>query len=65
MSKYRIVSTTDNRYLGRVFDSADNPIQLADDVFIFIDKQLQLTDRARFFNSNYIIDAVAEAEWQK
>jgi len=60
MSNVKIVSTTDGRYIGQVFDSEDNPVQLADDVLVFIDRQLSTTNGTRFFNSSYIIDAVSE-----
>ncbi len=54
----QIVATTDGRYLGREFDSADNPIQLDDDVFVYVEKTMPLPDGVRFINTSYIIDAV-------
>lgn len=53
----QIVATTDGRYLGRTFDSTDNPIVLSDDVLIYIERTMALTDGLRFISSNYIIDA--------
>lgn len=54
----QITATTDGRYLGHEFDSADNPIQLDDDVFVFVEKTMPLPDGVRFINTSYIIDTV-------
>ncbi len=52
-----ITATTDRQYLGREFDSEDNPIVLDDDVSIVVERTMPLPDGVRFINSNYIIDA--------
>ena len=54
----QIVNTTDGRYIGHEFDSADNPIQLNEDVCVFIERTMPLPDGVRFINTSYIIDAV-------
>ena len=54
----QITATTDGRYLGHEFDSADNPIRLGDDVFVFVEKTVPLSDGVRFINTSYIIDTV-------
>ena len=54
----QIVATTDGRYVGKEFDSADNPIQLDDDVFVFVEKTMPLPNGMRFINTSYIIDTV-------
>ena len=56
--KMQIVNSTDGRYLGHEFDSEDNPIQLDEDVFVFVEKTMPLPDGVRFINTSYIIDAV-------
>ena len=33
----QITATTDGRYIGHEFDSADNPIRLGDDVFVAVE----------------------------
>ena len=55
--KMQITATTDGKFLGHEFDAADNPIQLADDVVVHIERTLLLPDGLRFISSNYIIDA--------
>ena len=58
--KLSVVSTTDGRYIGHTFDIEDNPIQLAPDVRVFIEKIIPLSHGMRFINSNYIIDAIED-----
>lgn len=55
--KMVITATTDRQYLGRQFDSKDNPIVLAPDVKVYIERTLPLSDGIRFISSNYIIDS--------
>lgn len=55
--KMVITATTDRQYLGRVFESKKNPIILAEDFEVFVEKTLLLTNGVRFISSNYIIDA--------
>jgi hypothetical protein len=52
-----VTETTDGQYLGREFDSDDNPIQLDDDVAVSVEKVMPLPDGVRFISSSYIIDA--------
>ena len=54
----QITATTDGRYIGHEFDSADNPIRLGGDVFVFVEKTMPLPDGVRFINTSYIIDTV-------
>lgn len=54
----QITDTTDGKYIGTVFNTEDNPIQLAPDVFIYIDKRVPLPNGTRYINSSYIIDAI-------
>ena len=54
----QITATTDGRYIGHEFDSADNPIRLCGDVFVFVEKTMPLPDGVRFINTSYIIDTV-------
>lgn len=55
--KMQITATTDRQHLGHQFDSEDNPIALAPDFKVYIDKTLPLLDGVRFISSSYIIDA--------
>lgn len=57
MTTMSITATTDGKFLGHEFDSADNPIVLDDDVAVAVDRTLPLPDGIRFVSSNYIIDA--------
>jgi len=54
----RIVETTNRQFLGHEFDSDDNPIILAEDVKVFIEKVIPLPDGVRFVSSSYIIDTI-------
>lgn len=54
----QIVYTTDGRYLGHEFDSADNPIRLDGDVFVAVEKTMPIPGGVRFINTSYIIDTV-------
>lgn len=55
----QITATTDGRYIGHEFDSADNSIQRPDgDVFVAVEKTMQIPGGVRFINTSYIIDTV-------
>ena len=54
----QITATTDGRYIGHEFDSADNPIRLGDNVFVAVEKTMPLPDGVRFINTSYINDTV-------
>lgn len=54
----KIVSTTDNRYLGKTFINTDNPIKLSKDTFVQVERIQAVPGGFRFINSNYIIDAI-------
>ena len=56
--KMQIVNSTDGRYLGHEFDSEDNPIQLDEGVFVFVEKTMPIPGGVRFINTSYIIDTV-------
>lgn len=53
----QITATTDGRYIGYEFDSADNPIRLGD-VFVAVEKTMPIPGGVRFINTSYIIDTV-------
>jgi hypothetical protein len=55
--KIVITATTDGNFVGRTFDSTDNPIVLASDISIRVERMIALPDGIRFVSSNYIIDA--------
>lgn len=54
----KITATTDGRYIGHEFDSADNPIRLDGNVFVAVEKTLPIPGGIRFINTSYIIDTV-------
>lgn len=54
----QITATTDGRYIGHEFDSADNPIRLDGDVFVAVEKTMPIPSGVRFINTSYIIDTV-------
>jgi len=55
--KMQVTSTTDNKFIGKEFDSTDNPIVLVSDAVVYVERVMLLPDGVRYINSNYVIDA--------
>lgn len=55
--KMQVTATTDDKFIGHEFDSNDNPIVLADDMRVSVERVMPLPDGVRFINSCYVIDA--------
>lgn len=54
----RITYTTDDQFLGHVFDETINPIVLREGIRIYVERVIILPDNGkRFVSSSYIIDA--------
>lgn len=57
MRNFKIISSTDNQFLGHIFQDT-SPIFLGDRSFIPDNSPIQISSKIwRFFNSNYSIDA--------
>ena len=52
-----VTDSTNGRFRGTEFDSEDDPIRLEDDVFLDVEKTMELPDGIRFISSSFIIDA--------
>jgi hypothetical protein len=55
---YKIVSTTDNKYVGIEIDSIPNPVYIYNDFLFYYDKKIEIDNQITLINSNYIINLI-------
>ena len=57
----RIITTTDNKFIGTLIDINESPINLCDGTYFFWDMCQELDfGRKRISNSNYVIEVEEE-----